>query len=380
MPEALERLRDVVQLGIGDPPPLAIVREKVRRRHRRRMIPSVGLVLASVLAVAGVAIAHQVGRTVSPGGFRPAAVPPVRVGTSLTPRGWVAVDWGDAQISVPGRWVVSAGYALCGVVPPGAVELGPVTSAPGCGAKGDPRASWAMVVPGGRAGKAWQAKEINGIEVWVAPSSLTEPDYWVVPSLNVSLSLHGADSQAVLHTLTHSPRQVVLEDGAPAAAPPSWRTVFFDGLWVQVPRSDSQTFDVFEYPWPVCALALSLGDYVTLDTDTDHVVAPKCLYNGRPTAESAFGPARPGVGIFARADAVAAGSGFDHLLRCLHINGLDACPYADPAWGILVLRVSGGPLLHPLLVEIGMSGSGADARQILYSMRAVTPGHTMVNG
>ena len=377
MPEALERLHDVVQLGIGDPPPVAVVREKVRLRHRRRMIPSVGLVLASVLAVASVAIAHQVGH-LSPGGFRPAAAPPVGVGTSLTPRGWVAVDWGDAQISVPGTWKLSAGGALCGVTRPGAVELGPVTSAPGCGAKGDPRASWAMVMPGGRPGKAWQAKEINGIEVWVAPSSLTEPDYWVVPSLGVSLSLHGAASQAVLHTLTHSPRQVVLEDGAPAAAPRSWRTVAFEGLWVQVPRSDSRTFDVFDYPWPVCGLALSLGDFVTLDTDTNHLVGPSCIYIG-PTAESAFGSARPGVGIFARADAVAAGSGFYHLLRCLHINGLDACPYADPAWGILVLRVSGGPLLHPLLVEIGLSGSGADARQILYSMRAVTPGHTLVN-
>jgi hypothetical protein len=78
----------------------------------------------------------------------------------------------------------------------------------------------------------------------------------------------------------------------------------------------------------------------------------------------------PGVVVNAKVAQAASAGGFGPLLACIHINGLDACPYADPAFDILGVKVSGVGLPHALLVEIGLSGDGEDALQILHSMRA----------
>jgi len=335
------------------------------------MIPAVSLIAASVVAVIAIAVARPSHHLNTTGGGHLTAGP-VQVDTSLTPPGWAAVDFGDAQLSVPGSWTVVLGQSFCdaAVRSGGAVELGsPISqgSPPPC--THAQHASWATIEPfnptratPGRAGY------VNGIRVYriAAGSDMG----YVVPSLRVKIELFGPDATRVIGTLTHSPRQVVLSNG-PVAAPSTWRYVAFDGLSVQVPPADH----VFPktgstYPIFTCSLlgTTALINQVFRDTDATKTGPLLCPYVPE-SAAIVFGQARTGVQIHARVDSAVTQDGFSDLLACITVHGFKVCPYASPELDILAVKVSGNSLLHPLLVLIGLSGSGLDAGRVLYSMR-----------
>ena len=54
---------------------------------------------------------------------------------------------------------------------------------------------------------------------------------------------------------------------------------------------------------------------------------------------------------------------------CLSIHGLKVCPATSPAYSILVLKVNVPGRSKPVIVSIGLAGSGMVARTILYSLR-----------
>jgi hypothetical protein len=136
------------------------------------------------------------------------------VDQAATPKGWVPVDYGDAQISVPAGW--NADYdALCPFArPPGTVFLGaPSSNAAQCPLAVGEEGPQAYL--GRWAGTAvdWTRQSVNGVVVVKAPSrDLGEADY-LVPSLGLLLRLTSSEAQSLLATLTYSPRAAALWPG-----------------------------------------------------------------------------------------------------------------------------------------------------------------------
>ena len=82
---------------------------------------------------------------------RPPSHPLPVVDTAATPKGWVAVDYGMAQISVHGSWnVYYEPQCFGGGERPGWVEVGPATAdGVGCPTftQGDPKAPYSVIEP-----------------------------------------------------------------------------------------------------------------------------------------------------------------------------------------------------------------------------------------
>ena len=76
---------------------------------------------------------------------------------------------------------------------------------------------------------------INGILVYRYPTG--PQSSYLAPSLGVEITVDGPLGQRVLHTLTWSPRSVVLAPGSSPAIPSSWRYVSFAGLRFSVPAN-----------------------------------------------------------------------------------------------------------------------------------------------
>ncbi|HEV8065323.1 MAG TPA: hypothetical protein VGP46_10850 [Acidimicrobiales bacterium] len=380
MPDILESLHDAVQTGVGSPPPVDAVRRRASAQRRRRLIPVASVLAASVVAVGTVAIVHAARGAGLHRGGRPAASsttiarrepPAVVVDTSLTPPGWVAVDWDDVQVSVPPGWSLNDPCESPDInfgpphplECPGArqslasVEVGPITA----------------VV------NRWLRYSINGLRV-LEPWATSAPGYqstglFVIPALHVQVSFSAirasqAESNVLyrlVRTITYSPRDALFSDGAPPGPASTWRAVSFEGLSLRVPPADADgEYDTDDYPLLPCTnVVFGLPSGLDEDTDTQEVI-PACVMMEPPTAKT-FEYAEPGVFIDAR---VSAGDGAAGKPGgCLLLNKLDVCPYSAP-YDVLYLKVSGGSLRHALLVRIGLSGNGLAARQILYSMHS----------
>ncbi len=161
------------------------------------------------------------------------------VDLSSTPAGWVPVAFGDAQISVPAAWWVLYNSYPCPtgspsgevfVNPPPGVFACPLEIAPGPSTTvrfGPPRSPHSTVL--GR------PEVINGILVYPYPTG--PQTSYLVPSLGVEITVDGPIGERVLHTLTWSPRSVVLAAGSSPAVPASWQQVTFAGLRFSVPTN-----------------------------------------------------------------------------------------------------------------------------------------------
>jgi hypothetical protein len=55
--------------------------------------------------------------------------------------------------------------------------------------------------------------------------------------------------------------------------------------------------------------------------------------------------------------------------HCLSVHDLTVCPASSPAYSVLVLKVTVPGRSKPVIVSIGLAGSGIVARTILYSLR-----------
>lgn len=127
------------------------------------------------------------------------------VDTAATPKGWVSVDYGDAQISVPSNWNASYGVPCDFVRRPGSVFVGRT----GHGAcplyvlKGVP-AVYLVPEPGPGKPVIGTEQVVNGLVVMGIVHDSFENEY-TVPALGVQLTLVGPKAQEVLSTLTWSP-------------------------------------------------------------------------------------------------------------------------------------------------------------------------------
>lgn len=292
--------------------------------------------------------------------------PTLAVDLGATESGWVPVDYGDGQISVPGDWNASYDTACDFTTSPGSVFVGR-TDYGFCPNGGSNKVPAVYFGPErSLTGKTTTKRTVNGIAVLRTFQSSVESSY-VAPSLGVSLTLVGPAAQLVLATLTYSPRAVVLSSGKelPAAVPASWHRFSFAGLDFAAPGAWPRY--VTTYYGPFCTIpGIATRQAVAMSTDTKNWPVPNCpiiLPTARANAPS------DGVRVDAipgRAEPTPAGLTTD----CFEIRGLTVCPYTDPAFGILYLRVSGPALPHALMFELGLAGSGLKARRILASIGA----------
>ena len=58
---------------------------------------------------------------------------PSAVDLSATPAGWVPIDYGDAQVSVPPTWLAFDRQSDCATIPPGLLVIQPPEGRPWCG-------------------------------------------------------------------------------------------------------------------------------------------------------------------------------------------------------------------------------------------------------
>ena len=290
------------------------------------------------------------------------------VDLTATPAGWVPVALGNAEISVPAAWWVLFNSPPCATgSPAGEVFVNPTPgvfhcpaqTAPGPGTTvsfGPPSSPHSTVLA--------NPELINGIFVYPYP---TGPQHsYLVPSLDIEITVGGPLGQRVLHTLTWSPRAVALASESSPAVPSSWQSVSFAGLRFSVPAD-----------WPITRTQVTpglgaicrtrgvalVGTSVVLSTDARPAVVPFCPRMS-PTPQRPANGVQVDSGLSSEPTAVT----LPLSTRCLDLHGLIACPASAPEYSILVVKVTVPGRSKPVYVSIGLAGSGVVARTILYSL------------
>ena len=291
------------------------------------------------------------------------------VDTAATPKGWVPVDYGDAQVSVPASFsVVYRGQYPCDVQ----TQVGTlfVGSSPNTACLTSPRNANTTVVylrlqrfPSEylhledsvvRNALRLYGLELNGVFGYYSPL------------LGAVVASAGPLAQQVINSITASPRAFALAEGPTPSISRSWRTITFAGIKVSVPSR-----------WTVSRTSrtMGLGDIcrtpavaffstqVTLSSDAQKLLIPSCPFSGDS-------PQPPAKGV-----QIDSGLQTEPLVslsfsRCWSVQGLTVCPASSPAYSILVLKVTVPGRSKPVYVSIGLAGNGMVARTILYSLRA----------
>jgi hypothetical protein len=306
------------------------------------------------------------------------AVPeyPAGLVASVTPPGWVPVDYGDAQVSVPAVWNVDYNTSCPAPAMPGAIYLGDI----GSGKCPFNRATVPMVTVVPRLPGSYPPLSpppettINGIAVW-GRAQLDGDGIFQVPELDVTITIGGRGADAVLMTLTHSPADVALAQGPDPAIPRLWKWVRGGDIQVAVPGGWPTTTGNVEGPMCGAGIVLQGPNEVVLDSDqyTGPVSCP--FISGRST------PLTPVNGLLIDLHPNVATHwppGYGAKRYCLEVHGLMACPY-DPTPLTMDEQLAEAEILFlqvPVpghateMLEIGLAGNGLVARTILYSLRA----------
>jgi hypothetical protein len=345
-------------------------------RHGKRAALIGAVVAMAVPGLAGCASAVAasprpvpVARTVAAGGIGGIGRTAGRLASASDARaGWAAVPFRDAQLSVPGSWLVQARHQLSCGFPRAAgmifAGIGPeLPKGLGCGLT----ASLAWIVPAGHLGhRSSHCKPtavIHGIAVCRLPSSKGSVRY-LVPALGVKIGARGPQARRVLATLTRSPISVVLSRGRSGPVPASWAWRQFGGVWFATPRSWSPQH---EHQWATCGTGQVAGTLLLIDA-TKRPLALPCPYQ-LPTASAE--QAQPGLTVVT--GKYAAQSVGEKYPRCLTRHGARICLSAITGQGgaysgVLVFSVRGPHQRTATYFLLGLSGSGARARTMLGSI------------
>jgi hypothetical protein len=351
------------------------------RRRRRRLLQVVPVsVLVVALAITSVTVLvsrDDRGSAVVPGGRSSTTVPSAQV--SLTPKGWVPVDFGDVQISVPASWHFVDPQACSG----GArdtvyVNFDVAIDCPhiplGRGPSVALDVARCCYSPG-------PLLTINGIHVVQAYGSqdflqtnrrppLGAGQYI---TLGVGIQLIGADAAAILRTLTYSPRAVALRAGKAPAVAGSWRWMTEPGWRVAVPpgwlaagrKVGPLPFEgVCQEPY-VAFASSPWGPMARIDNDSYLATTAHCpAYRANPH------PPAPRDGVIVDVKPLPGWPGGTQV--CRELNGLRACIVGGlPSVDILFVWVRAPGRPGPMLLEIGLAGTGMTARTVLDSLQAV---------
>jgi hypothetical protein len=350
----------------------------VRRRRRRvlQLVPALALVLvlvATSVAVlvsrsdhrgSGVAIGSSTSTTTTT--TAPSVAP------SLTPKGWVPVDFGDLQISVPASWKL-VDPQVCSFGARDTVYVNQVKEAPCLGDASDgvfpPDNGPSVALSVLRAMPSVEVVPadlitINGIHVLKV--GLLE-----YLALGIGIHLVGRGTAAILRTLTYSPRDVALGAGKAPTVPESWRWMNEPGWRVAVPSvwlADGHDIGPLDYEAPGCTpgvVVLATGQPAAV-VDLDRSGFAFCP----PPALPLTRVQKPIGGVII--DVKPRVGGWPGGTEACHVsNGLRACVVGGrPDIDILFVWVHAADQPSPMLLEIGLAGTGVTARTILGSLQA----------
>jgi hypothetical protein len=290
------------------------------------------------------------------------------VNIASAPKGWIAVAFGDAQIAVPSTWWVYYNSPPCPTgSPPGEVFVDPPPGVFHCPAETAPGPSTTVSLESPRSPRSavlGYPAVVNGLSVYPYPAGPRHS--YLVPALDLELTVDGPLAQKALHTLMRSPRSVLLASGPVAAVPSSWQSVSFAGLVFSAPAdwpvTSTAIVNVPGNPCRTLGIALS-ATQVSLSTDTRPFVRDFMCARLSPT------PYQPDDGVQvdsgSRSALIVTLSFSSH---CLKFHGLIACPASSPAYDVAFLRVTLPGRPKPVFVSIGLAGNGMVARTILYSI------------
>jgi hypothetical protein len=289
--------------------------------------------------------------------------------------GWVEVTYKDAQVAVPSSFsVVYPNEQYCGVfASTGTIFLGAVAVSQTCLENQSPGAQVTLVYMrpqyfSPESLQGYKSIRQDGLRLYLVTVN-GAPGYYS-PALGMEVAANGPDSLGVLSTFAPSPRRVVLAAGPAPQVPSSWRTISFDGLSFPVPfdwtvKRTNYAMGIGQI-CSVPGVALGLAGSVVLSTDQKFYAVFCPLIGQRPQlpvdgVQIDSGPYAP---------TVTASS------HCLDLKALHACLAAGTSYvySILVLRVTVPRRAKPVVVSIGLAGSGMVARTILYSLRASLAG------
>jgi hypothetical protein len=287
------------------------------------------------------------------------------VAPSATPSGWIPVDFGQLQISVPSSWtVLAAAGEGCGSDDAGVLILGQGSCTPTSSGTSSSGTSIVTVRSSKPPLMAEQspALTVNGLAIY-APS--VAPVYFV-PALNSELLFSGPLQPRILRSVTYSPRAVALE--APrSSVPKGWRWVSFEGIRLAVPRSWVVNRTTHA---PICGSdARVMRPGLTLATRP--ALPASC-----PPPSLLAEPAVAGVEVDGFSAQQVAGGTTPSPSSCLprrRINNLRVCIQARPLGGVLIVQVSGSRL-PTATVQIGMFGDGLAGKTVLDSLRRSSQG------
>ena len=356
--------------------PEALIEEARQHQRRRRMW--FAMVVALLIAAGVIGFLDSGGS--GGGGSRPGSSPSERgrgpggstaaktsvkpvVDLAATPQGWVPVDYGNAQVSVPANWNISFDGG-CPSPADGKVLLGQTGDWAHCSPEASQGDSVYIATTSQTRGTGTPIV-VNGITAYRYEGGEKFTDVassvWLVPSLGVELILTGPLSTKILQTLTDSPRSVALASGSAPSVPSSWHRVGFGPLSIAFPATFHETrLNAWVNPCNVPPnVTMTAPPTVVLDTGAAEEPSACSFTSTRIDTPNDGIFIDPGIyGPFEQ------GSTFG---RCLDINGLIACPTTTDIYGMLVLDI-GIPGNDPVAVEIGLAGSGEVARTILYSI------------
>jgi hypothetical protein len=304
------------------------------------------------------------------------------VDAAATPKGWVPVAYGYAQISVPPDFpVVYPGQSFpC----TGASASGPggllVGAAPGfgidCVVERHPTMVYWVTVhnPSSVDFVPVQKKPIvvNGVLVYGVVPTASNVGYYA-PSLGVELTARGPLARRIVNTLTRSPRTVALAPGPAPAVLPSWQKLSFQSLTFAAPAKWPVEYTLSDYPfgWICGGGTLNHLTFPVVNLSSDESLATRCW---REQSQQSI-PQTPQYGL--QIDTGPRTLSLDPVKpsfskHCLSIHGLTVCPATSPAYSVLVLKVTVPGRSKPVFVSIGLAGNGMVARTILYSLRPAT--------
>lgn len=164
---------------------------------------------------------------------------PPAVVTDATPAGWIPVDFGDAQLSVPADWHVAYDAGCVPPAPPGVLYVGSsgYDHCPAFAAAVSPVVLLEpLPVQSSSPATAAPSRMINGIDV---RGQMEHDGYgiYAVPSLGVDVIVRGRQGLPVLATLTRSPATVALARGPAPMVPGSWTRIIGGDVSFAVPAS-----------------------------------------------------------------------------------------------------------------------------------------------
>jgi hypothetical protein len=322
-------------------------------------------------AAIGVAVAAATAAMIGPVSGALAAPRATTAGSpaaaSAIPAGWAPVPYRDAQLSVPGSWLVEAPQQLqCGFGDWGGMIFTGVKPGFPKGWNCGVTANLAWILPPGKIPKGLTHRKptavFGGIPVYRLTSAKGTTAY-LVPELGVRIGARGMQAARVLATLTRSPLDVVLRRGSAARVPAGWTWRQFGGLAFATPRSWSLQR---EDQWATCGTGLWPKALLLIDATKPPMYLPCPLQLQNASNDEA----EPGlVAVTGKYAAKSVGESYG---RCQVRSGVRICLSSVTGQGgimagVLIFSVT-RPHHAATYFLLGLSGSGATARAVFDSI------------